>query len=199
MSSSVRVMLGWVQDEHAANAVNGVRMISAALGNPLSVSEAQALVAAAQSIDAGGEPPTVGHATTTGQLHRAARIAENYGLTLVSDSGDLTPEELLETLGGEDDDDVALEPEHESPEFDSEDVPAYRAGLLALGMMAATDGNAAGALQLANTLRHAYNLTATEDDDSPEDWADVLRVLFDAFPIQANHGDIRDLAKEVGR
>lgn len=199
MMSSVRVMLGWVQLEQADSAVNGVRMISAALGKPLGLPEAQAIVQAAREIDKGGEPPVIGEAETQGQLQRAARVANNYGLTLVTDSGDLTPEQLLESLGGEDNEDAPVEPQHEIPEFDPEDAPTYRAGLLALSMMAATDGNAAGALQLANTLRHAYNLTATEGDESPEDWDDVLRTLFDAFPIQANHGDIRDLAKEVGR
>jgi hypothetical protein len=195
-------MLGWVQadsNSSVANAANGVRMISAALGKPIGIDAAHDIVLRAQAIEAGGDPPVIGEAETTGQLHRAAKLAENYGLTLVSDSGDLTPEQLLESLGGEDEPDVPVEPPHETPEFDPNDAPTYRAGLLALGMMAATDGNAASALQLANTIRHAYNLTAEDDDQSPEDWADVLRTLFDAFPIQANHGDIRDLAKEVGR
>lgn len=206
MPSSVRIMLGWVHasggegaKSNAANALNGVRMISAALGKPIGPDTAHEVVQQARSIEQGGDPPVIGEANTTGQLQRAARLAAQYGLTLITDSGDLTPEELLESLGGEDDEDVPVEPQHEIPEFDPDDAPTYRAGLLALSMMAATDGNAAGALQLANTIRHAYNLTATEDDQTPEDWADVLRTLFDAFPIQANHGDIRDLAKEVGR
>ncbi len=198
--ASITILLGWVpEDVSDPVAVNGVRMISAALNEPLSLEDARAVVASARNIDAGADPPTIGTADTTGQLNRAAKLAHTYGLTLVTDSGDLTPEQLHEAMSGEDEADVALEPEHETPDFDPDAVPIYRAGLLALGMMAATEGNPAGALQLANTLRHAYNLTAAEDDDSPEDWDDVLRVLFDAFPIQQNHGDIKSLAREVGR
>ena len=199
MSNSVRVMLGWVGDEVGLSAVNGVRMISAALGSPISTESAAAVVEQARAIDQGGEPPVIGTATTQGQLQRAARVANNYGLTLVTDSGDLTPEQLLESLGGEDEQDVLVTPPHEAPEFDGDNAPTYRAGLLALTMMAATDGNAAGALQLANTIRHAYSLTAEDDDPSPEDWADVLRTLFDAFPIQEDGYDVRVLAREVGR
>jgi hypothetical protein len=202
MASSVRVMLGWVQSDsnHTINnAVNGVRMVSAALGNPIDTQAAHDLVVQAQSVERGGDPPVIGHAETQGQLQRAARVAENYGLTLVTDSGDMTPEELFEQLGGEADEDALVEPPHEVPEFDPDDAPSYRAGLLALTMMAATDGNAAGALQLANTLRHAYNLTAGDDEDAADDWDDVLRTLFDAFPVHADHGDVRSLAREVGR
>lgn len=204
MANNVRIMLGAItatgEDEVPYAAISGVRMVGAALGVSIDYPAAHAIVEAAQTIETGGEPPVIGEATTKGQLERAARVAATYGLTLITDSGDLTPEELLETLGGEDAADVPIQPEAEPPpEFDPEQAPSYRAGLLALSMMAASDGNPVGALQLANTIRNSYALTAEPDDQSPEDWADVLRTLFDAFPIQSEHGDIHSLARDVGR
>ena len=165
---------------NANRAANGLRLAAAALGRMLSQREADTIVERL----AGGERVLVGESNTDRLAEGAMRIASNYGLKL-SREGEAESEPPPEAP-------VPPMLEDDPSEYES---PSYLAGLLALTMMAAGNGSAGAATRLTNTIRHAYK----QEDEDHEVWDDVLRCLFDAFPVRDVQGDITELAAEVGR
>lgn len=165
-------------------AANGFRLAAATLGRVLSQREATALV---QQIIDDGADVLVGQTNSQKMADGSIRIASGYGLDLYAEGEpDTDPEPLAR--------DPATDPALDSDDAPQE-YPSYLSGLLALSMMASSNGSAGGATRLANTIRHAYK----QEGEDHEVWDDVLRCLFDAFPVHDVQGDITELAAEVGR
>jgi len=159
-------------------AANGLRLAAATLGRTLSQREADTLME--QLV--GDNVLFVGGTNSQKAADGAIRIASGYGLALYAE--------------GEPDTEPDLIPEEVPARDDApQEYPSYLAGLLALTMMAAGNGSAGAATRLTNTIRHAYK----QEDEDHEIWDDVLRCLFDAFPVHDVQGDITELAAEVGR
>lgn len=197
------------QAERYIAAIQGLRVARAKLGD----AEGHKATACKQVVDDLLQTMTtqvlIGETADKVVAWQAARAALAAGLEIRVE-GDLTAEELTsdDPPGVQEIEPGAAESAEPQDELDAgtlvgeptdpENMPSYGASLVALAMMAASDGNAGTAVVLSNTIRMALLR------EQPEDavlWDDVMQCLFDAFPVNVDRrlASMNALAEEFGR